>query len=92
MICRVETGRKTMNKSMDENVLELTIGAILFLLTKKTDSVWPAAFLHAVNNAVPNGSILMLMYSDKNLTGVFRKVPAGSQTAAPARHGHYPVR
>lgn len=47
----------------------ITIGAILFFLTKKTDSVWPAAFLHAVNNAVPNGSILMLMYSDKNLTG-----------------------
>lgn len=53
----------------------ITIGAVLFFLTKKTDSVWPAAFLHAVNNAVPGGSILMQMYSEENLTGAAKQSP-----------------
>lgn len=93
----------------------IAIGAVLFFLTQKTASVWPAVFLHAVNNAVPGGSILMLMYSEENLTGPAKQSPvrfliwffpamvlggillvkllaAGSQTAAPARRGRYPVR
>ena len=51
------------------------MGAILFYVTKKTDSVWPATFLHAVNNAVAGGSILMLMYSEEKLTGLALQSP-----------------
>lgn len=47
----------------------IAIGAIMYDLTKKTESVWPATFLHAVNNTVAGGSVLMWMYSEENLTG-----------------------
>ena len=32
-------------------IITIALNAMLTLVTKKTDSIWPAAFLHAVNNA-----------------------------------------
>ena len=49
------------------------IGAILTYLTKKTGSVWPAAFLHAVNNGM--GSILYLYYNKEKVTGIMAQTP-----------------
>ena len=46
----------------------VTIGALLTLVTKKTGPVWPAAFLHAANNAGAN--ILGLCYSAEKLSGI----------------------
>ena len=45
------------------------MGAILTYLTKKTGSVWPAAFTHAVNNG--SGSILLLYFNEEKLTGIW---------------------
>lgn len=52
-----------------------SVGCLDFFLTKKTGSIWPATLLHAINNAVPNGSILLLLYSEKNLTGLALQSP-----------------
>lgn len=49
------------------------MGAILTYLTKKSGSVWPAAFLHAVNNGVP--SILALYCREERLTGIWAQSP-----------------
>ncbi len=54
-------------------VFTIFIGAILWLLTKKTGSVWPAAFMHAVNNSAASVSILRLMFSDEKLTGLAKE-------------------
>lgn len=40
------------------------MGSIQWYLTKKSGSVWPAAFLHAVNNAYISGSFLMTAATD----------------------------
>lgn len=48
----------------------IAVGSILWYLTRKTGSVWPAAFLHAVNNSAPAGSVLGAMYSDEKLSGI----------------------
>lgn len=40
------------------------VGSIQWYLTKKSGSVWPAAFLHAVNNAYISGSFLMTAAKD----------------------------
>ncbi|MBO4981108.1 MAG: CPBP family intramembrane metalloprotease [Lachnospiraceae bacterium] len=49
------------------------MGAILTYLTKKSGSVWPAAFLHAVNNGMP--SILALYCREERLTGIWAQSP-----------------
>lgn len=46
----------------------ISIGTILTYITKKSGSVWPAAFLHAVNNG--GGSILSLFFNKEKLTGI----------------------
>ena len=51
----------------------IAIGAILTFLTKKTGSVWPAAFLHAVNNGT--GGILHLYYNKEKVTGIMGQAP-----------------
>lgn len=53
----------------------IAMGGILFCLTKKTGSVWPAAFMHAANNTFSGATILGLAYSDKNLSGVALESP-----------------
>lgn len=40
------------------------VGAIQWYLTRKSGSVWPAVFLHAVNNAYMNGAFLMTAVTD----------------------------
>lgn len=40
------------------------VGSIQWYLTKKSGSVWPATFLHAVNNAYISGSFLMTAATD----------------------------
>lgn len=49
------------------------VGAILTYLTKKSGSVWPAAFLHAVNNG--GGAISMLYYNPEKTTGILGEPP-----------------
>lgn len=49
-------------------LMTIAIGAIQTYLTKKSGSVWPAVFLHAVNNGL--ASILGLYYDGEKLTGV----------------------
>ena len=44
-------------------------GAFLYLVTKKTNSVWPAAFLHAINNA--GGRAFGLCLNTDALTGIW---------------------
>lgn len=46
----------------------ICMNAILTYLTKKTASVWPATFTHAVNNGA--GCILILYYNQEKLTGI----------------------
>ena len=50
------------------------MNAILTFLTKKTGSVWPAAFTHAVNNGM--ASILVLYYNGDNLNGIWQQTVA----------------
>lgn len=52
------------------------LNAILTYLTKKTGSVWPAAFTHAVNNGM--GSILFLYFNEEKLTGIWTQTPVSS--------------
>ncbi len=59
------------------------INAILTYLMKKTGSVWPAAFAHAVNNG--SGSMLMLYFNEDKLTGIWTQTPvAGVLRELPA--------
>lgn len=55
----------------------MTIGAggILFYLTKKTGSVWSAAFMHAASNTFSGATILGLTYSDEKLSGAALESP-----------------
>ena len=49
-------------------IFTIFVGAVLTLVTKQTNSVWPAAFLHAVNNS---GANMLSAYLDKSkLSGV----------------------
>lgn len=54
-------------------ILTIFMGAILTLVTKKTGSIWPAAFLHAVNNAGTNA--LSAFYDKDKLTGFVSEPP-----------------
>lgn len=45
------------------------MGAVLVLVTKKTESIWPATFLHAVNNSGAN--ILSAFFDRSQLTGIW---------------------
>lgn len=49
------------------------IGAVLYLLTRKTGSVWPAAILHAVNNS--GGRAFVLCLDTDALTGIWAEAP-----------------
>ncbi len=51
----------------------IAVGAILTYLTKKSGSVWPAAFLHAVNNG--GGSILSVYFDQEKITGFVAEPP-----------------
>lgn len=48
-------------------------GAVMTLLTKKSGSIWPTVFLHAVNNG--GGSILGLCFDGEKLTGLAAQAP-----------------
>lgn len=50
-------------------IFTIFVGAILTLLTKKTGSIWPATFLHAVNNT--GASVLGAFANKDNATGIF---------------------
>ncbi len=51
------------------SVYTVFIGALLVLVTKKTGSIWPATFLHAVNNSGAN--ILSAYFDRSKLTGIW---------------------
>lgn len=53
----------------------LASGTIFYYVTKKTGSVWAAAFMHAANNTFSGGTILGMCYSDKNLSGIALQSP-----------------
>jgi membrane protease YdiL (CAAX protease family) len=36
------------------------LGTILMYVTVKTNSVWPAAFMHAVNNSMPSAMVVFM--------------------------------
>lgn len=52
------------------------MGALLYLVTKKTGSVWPAVFMHAVNNT-GNHPIALCVDTEK-LTGIWAAPPVQS--------------
>lgn len=54
-------------------IFTVAAGAILTWLTIKSGSVWPAAFMHAVNNG--GGSILSLYLDDSKITGWLAEPP-----------------
>ena len=54
-------------------VSSISMGALLYLVTKKTGSVWPAAIMHAVNNSGTRALILCL--DTGALTGIWAKMP-----------------
>ncbi|MGN1148415.1 MAG: lysostaphin resistance A-like protein, partial [Lachnospiraceae bacterium] len=56
-------------------IYTIAMGTILFYLTKKTGSVWAAAFLHAANNTFSGSTVLGLTYSDEKLTGIALQSP-----------------
>lgn len=51
------------------SIYTVFIGALLVLVTKKTGSIWPATFLHAVNNSGAN--ILSAYFDRSKLTGIW---------------------
>lgn len=55
-------------------LMTIAIGAVMTYLTQKSGSVWPAVFLHAVNNG--RGSILGLCFDGEKLTGFAAEAPA----------------
>lgn len=56
-------------------VFTMGVGTILYYLTRKTGSVWAAAFMHAANNVFSSFTVLGLTYSDKNLSGAALQSP-----------------
>lgn len=56
-------------------VFTIAVGTILFYLTKKTGSVWAAAFMHAANNIFSGATVLGLTYSDERLSGAALQSP-----------------
>lgn len=50
-------------------VYTVFVGALLVFVTKKTNSIWPATFLHAVNNSGAN--TLSAYYDRSQLTGIW---------------------
>lgn len=53
----------------------IAVGSILCYITKKTGSVWPAAFMHAVNNAASGSSVLGMAFSEENLPDIALETP-----------------
>lgn len=51
----------------------VTMGALLYLVTKKTGSIWPAAIMHAVNNS--GARALGLCLDTEVLTGIWAEKP-----------------
>lgn len=51
----------------------VTMGALLYLVTKKTGSIWPAAIMHAVNNSGARAFGLCL--DTEVLTGIWAEKP-----------------
>ncbi len=49
------------------------MGVLLYLVTKKTGSVWTAAIMHAVNNS--GGKALGLCLDTEVLTGIWAEKP-----------------
>ena len=49
-----------------------TMGVMLTYITYKTQSVWPAAFMHSVNNAAP--TILGFFIDDEKVTGIMSQM------------------
>lgn len=56
-------------------IFTTVVGAVLYYFTKRTDSVWVAAFMHAANNAFSSATILGLAYSDKKISGLALESP-----------------
>lgn len=56
-------------------IFTIVVGAILYYFTKRTDSVWVAAFMHAANNTFSSTTLLGLAYSDKKLSGLALESP-----------------
>ena len=56
-------------------IFTTVVGAVLYYFTKRTDSVWVAAFMHAANNAFSAATILGLAYSDKKISGLALESP-----------------
>ena len=56
-------------------IFTIVVGAILYYFTKRTDSVWVAAFMHAANNTFSSATILGLAYSDKKISGLALESP-----------------
>ena len=52
-------------------IFTVFVGALLVLVTVKTGSIWPATFLHAVNNSGSN--MLAAYYDREQLTGIWRE-------------------
>lgn len=53
----------------------IPMGAMLYYITKKTGSVWAAAFMHAANNTFSNSCILGMAYSEDRLSGIALQRP-----------------
>lgn len=51
----------------------IAVGTVMTYLVKKSGSVWPAVFMHAVNNG--GGSILSLYFDEEKLTGLASEPP-----------------
>ena len=51
----------------------IAMGALLYLVTKKTGSVWPAAIMHAVNNS--GARALGMCLNTDALTGIWAEKP-----------------
>lgn len=50
-------------------------GSVLYYITKKTGSVWAAAFMHAMNNAASGSGVIGMMYSEEKLMGIALQSP-----------------
>lgn len=53
----------------------IAVGTVLFYITKKTGSVWTAAFMHAANNIFAGSTVLGLTLSDEKLSGAALQSP-----------------
>ena len=54
-------------------ICTITMGALLYLVTKKTGSVWPATIMHAVNNA--SSFPLAYFFDAEKLPGILKEPP-----------------